>query len=120
VTTNNDQLGSVTGRLSYTWGQRCSARGRLAFRDNNDISVTIAGVPQPFTAMGDTRTATPSVGVSGRIRTQLVAGRIPVTPACYHIHDRVADILGTDSRRRAPSGPAQLGFGWGGPVPARY
>ncbi|HMH97631.1 MAG TPA: outer membrane beta-barrel protein, partial [Bradyrhizobium sp.] len=53
VSSHNDQLGSVTGRLGYTWGPALLyAKGGYAFRDNNNIGVTIAGVPQPFTTNG--------------------------------------------------------------------
>ena len=51
---NTDQLGSVTGRLGYTWGPALLyAKGGYAWRDNNNIGVTVAGVPQPFTTSGN-------------------------------------------------------------------
>src|SRR5712672_4862110 len=53
VTTKNDQLGSVTGRFGYTWGPALLyAKGGYAFRDNNNIGVTVAGVPTAFTTNG--------------------------------------------------------------------
>src|SRR6202171_6254672 len=46
VTSKNDQLGSVTGRLGYAWGPALlSAKGGYAWRDNNNIGVGVAGVP---------------------------------------------------------------------------
>src|SRR5450432_2167595 len=46
VTSKNDQLGSVTGRLGYTWGPALLyTKGGYAFRDNNNIGVTVGGVP---------------------------------------------------------------------------
>ena len=51
---NNNQLGSVTGRLGYTWGPALLyGKGGYAWRDSNNIGVTIAGVPQPFTTTGN-------------------------------------------------------------------
>jgi outer membrane immunogenic protein len=53
VTPNNDQLGSVTGRLGYTWGPTLLyAKGGYAWRDNPNVDVSLAGVGQPFTADG--------------------------------------------------------------------
>lgn len=53
VTNNsNDRgIGSVTGRLGYTWGPGLLyVKGGYAFRDNgNNIAVTVAGTPVPFT-----------------------------------------------------------------------
>src|SRR5215470_2017917 len=54
ITTNNDQLGSVTGRLGYTWGPGLLyAKGGYAWRDNPNIGVTAAGVPVGFTTTGN-------------------------------------------------------------------
>ena len=45
VTSNTDQLGSVTGRLGYTWGPALLyAKGGYAWRDGNNIGVAVAGV----------------------------------------------------------------------------
>jgi outer membrane immunogenic protein len=45
-------LGSVTGRLGYTWGPALLyAKGGYAFADRND-SLTFGGVPQPFALNG--------------------------------------------------------------------
>jgi outer membrane immunogenic protein len=50
VTSNNNQLGSVTGRLGYTWGPALLyAKGGYAWRDNNNIGVSVAGTPATFT-----------------------------------------------------------------------
>jgi outer membrane immunogenic protein len=44
VTTKNNELGSVTGRIGYTWGPALLyGKGGFAWRDNNNIGVTIAG-----------------------------------------------------------------------------
>src|SRR6202048_2030239 len=53
VTSNNDQLGSVTGRFGYTWGPALLyAKGGYAWRDNNNLGVSFAGVPAAFTTNG--------------------------------------------------------------------
>src|SRR5712672_2831049 len=53
VTANNNQLGSVTGRLGYTWGPALLyAKGGYAWRDNNNIGVSVGGVPAAFTTNG--------------------------------------------------------------------
>src|ERR1044071_2856556 len=51
-----DQIGSVTGRLGYTWGPALLyAKGGYAWRDGNNLGVSIAGVPQPFTTSGNNK-----------------------------------------------------------------
>jgi outer membrane immunogenic protein len=48
----SSDVGSVTGRLGYTWGPAMLyAKGGLAFRDNADVAVftTATGVGLPFT-----------------------------------------------------------------------
>jgi outer membrane immunogenic protein len=54
VTDRENQLGSVTGRVGYTWGPGLLyAKGGYAFRDGNNVGVTVAGVPAAFTATGN-------------------------------------------------------------------
>ena len=54
VTSNTNQLGSVTGRAGYTWGPGLLyAKGGYAWKDKNNLAVSIAGAPQPFTATGN-------------------------------------------------------------------
>jgi len=54
LVTNNSAdrgLGSVTGRRGWTWGPGLLyVKGGYGFRDNsNNIGVTVAGAPVPFT-----------------------------------------------------------------------
>jgi outer membrane immunogenic protein len=57
VTSNSDQLGSVTGRLGYTWGPvLLYAKGGFAWKDGNNLSVTRGGVPVAFTTDGNDST----------------------------------------------------------------
>jgi len=54
VTGRNDQIGSVTGRVGYTWGPGLIyAKGGYAWRDNNGIGVTVGGAPVPFATTGN-------------------------------------------------------------------
>jgi outer membrane immunogenic protein len=54
VTSNTNQPGSVTGRAGYTWGPGLLyAKGGYAWKDKNNLAVSVAGVPQTFTATGN-------------------------------------------------------------------
>src|SRR6201999_1206097 len=56
ITATNDQLGSVTGRLGYTWGPALVyAKGGYAWRDDPNIAVTNGGAPVAFTTDGNHR-----------------------------------------------------------------
>jgi outer membrane immunogenic protein len=56
VNANNNQFGSVTGRLGYSFGPTLLyAKGGYAFKDSDNTSVSIAGVPQFFTVDGNHR-----------------------------------------------------------------
>jgi outer membrane immunogenic protein len=62
VTRKMNELGSVTGRVGYTFGPALIyAKGGFAFRDNYNTAVTMAGVPQAFTTTGN-QTAGYTVG----------------------------------------------------------
>src|SRR5689334_6064347 len=54
--TNNQRgLGSITGRVGYTWGPgMVYVKGGYAYSDNNE-TVTVAGVPAAFIIDGDHR-----------------------------------------------------------------
>lgn len=53
VSGNTNGLGSVTGRLGYSWGPTLLyAKGGYAFRDNS-LDVSLGGVPQGFTTDGN-------------------------------------------------------------------
>src|SRR5260370_16631203 len=50
VTSNSDQLGSVTGRLGYTWGPALLyAKGGYGWKDGNNPNLSVHPVPQPST-----------------------------------------------------------------------
>src|SRR3984893_6557310 len=53
VTSKNDQLGFVNGRLGFTWGPALLyAKGGYAWRDKHNIGVAVAGSPVAFTTDG--------------------------------------------------------------------
>ena len=98
VTGKSDQLGSVTGRVGYTWGPALLyAKGGYAWRDNNNIGVSVAGVPAGFTTSGNNQNG-------------------------YTFTSGPADIVGASLKNDEHT--VKLGvnyrFGWGGPTGSRY
>src|SRR6195256_3125232 len=123
---NNDQIGSVTGRLGYTWGPALLyAKGGYAWRDNNNIGVAVAGTPVPFTATGGRKDGyTVGVGLAYMFAPNLSA---KAEYQYYNFGNTTfatgpADIVG--ARFRNDEHTAKVGinyrFGWGGPVAAKY
>jgi len=56
ITSKNDQLGSATGRIGYTWGPGLIyAKGGYGWRDNPNLGVNVAGAPAAFTTNGTHR-----------------------------------------------------------------
>src|SRR6202790_2686380 len=56
VTSSSNQLGSVTGRLGYTWGPALLyAKGGYGWKDSNNLNVSVGGVPVAFTTNGNHR-----------------------------------------------------------------
>jgi outer membrane immunogenic protein len=54
VNSNSNQLGSVTGRLGYSFGPTLLyAKGGYAFKDGDNASASIGGVPVAFTTDGN-------------------------------------------------------------------
>jgi outer membrane immunogenic protein len=121
-----DQIGSVTGRLGYTWGPALLyAKGGYAWRDGNNIGVSIAGVPQPFTTSGNSKDGyTVGAGLeylfapnwSAKAEYQYYNfGNTTFTTA-------PPDVVGT--RVRNDEHCVKVGvnyrFGWGGPAASRY
>ena len=123
---NTDQLGSVTGRLGYTWGPALLyAKGGYAWRDGNNIGVTVAGVPQPFTTSGNRKDGyTVGAGLEYMFAPNWSA---KAEYQYYNFGNTTftagpADIVGT--RFRNDEHTVKVGvnyrFGWGGPVAAKY
>ncbi|WP_454626904.1 outer membrane protein [Bradyrhizobium cenepequi] len=126
VTGNTDQLGSVTGRLGYTWGPALLyAKGGYAWRDSNNVGVSFAGVPQPFTTDGNRRDGyTVGAGLEYMFAPNWSA------KAEYQYYNfghttftgGPAEIVG--ARFKDDEHTVKVGvnyrFGWGGPVASKY
>jgi outer membrane immunogenic protein len=126
VTSNSDQLGSVTGRLGYTWGPALLyAKGGFAWKDRNDIGVSVGGAPVPFTTDGDHRDGyTVGAGLEYMFAPSWSA---KVEYQYYNFGDTTftsgpSDIVGTRFRDDEHTVKAAVNyrFNWGGPVVAKY
>jgi outer membrane immunogenic protein len=126
VYTNNQRgLGSITGRVGYTWGPGLLyVKGGYAYSDNNE-SVTVAGVPVAFATDNDHKNGyTVGAGVEYMFApnwsakaeyqyynfgtTTFTAGPAPIVGARFRDDEHTVKV-GVNYR-----------FGWGGPVAARY
>jgi outer membrane immunogenic protein len=123
---NNDQLGSVTGRLGYTWGPALLyAKGGYAWRGNNDISVTFAGVPQAFATSGNHKDG---YTVGGGLEYMFAPNWSAKAEYQYYNFGSTTftagppDIVGARFRDDEHTVKAGLNyrFGWGGPLVAKY
>jgi outer membrane immunogenic protein len=127
VFTNNQRgLGSVTGRVGYTWGPGLLyVKGGYAFSDNNNSLVNAAGAPVPFALSGNQSNGyTVGAGLEYMF-TQNWSGKLE-----YQYYN-----FGNSSFT-TPATLAQFGsfrtddhvvkaginyrFNWGGPVVAKY
>jgi outer membrane immunogenic protein len=126
VTAKNDQLGSVTGRLGYTWGPALLyGKGGYAWRDASNIGVTVGGAPVGFTTDGNRKDGyTVGAGLEYMFapnwsakaeyqyynfgNTTFTGGPAPVLGARFR-----------DDEHTVKAG-INYRFGWGGPVAARY
>ena len=126
VTANNNQLGSVTGRLGYTWGPALLyAKGGYAWRDNNNIGVSVAGVPAAFTTDG---THKDGFTVGAGLEYMFAPNWSAKAEYQYYNFGNTtftggpAEMVG--SRFRDDEHTVKVGvnyrFGWGGPVGTRY
>jgi outer membrane immunogenic protein len=126
VTSNHNQLGSVTGRLGYTWGPALLyAKGGYAWRDNNNIGVTAGGAPAAFAATGNSKNG---YTVGAGLEYMFAPNWSAKAEYQYYNFGNTTftagppDIVGT--RFRDDEHTVKVGvnyrFGWGGPVAARY
>jgi len=126
VTGSNNQLGSVTGRLGYTWGPALLyGKGGYAWRDNNGIGVTVAGAPAAFTTSGNHKDGyTVGAGLEYMFAPNWSAkaeyqyynfGNTTITAG-------PADVAGARFRNDEHTVKVGLNyrFGWGGPVVSKY
>jgi outer membrane immunogenic protein len=126
VTDRENQLGSVTGRLGYTWGPGLLyAKGGYAYREGNNIGVNVAGVPATFTTDGSRQNGwTVGAGLeymfapnwSAKAEYQyynfgsgnFTGGPAPIVGQRFRDDDHTVKV-GVNYR-----------FGWGGPAGVRY
>src|SRR6266704_725672 len=126
VTSRNDQLGSVTGRLGYTWGPALLyAKGGYAWKDGNNLGVAVAGVPAAFTTNGNHKDGytvgggleymfAPNWSAKAEYQyynfgnTTFTGGPAPIVGAHFRDDEHTVKV-GVNYR-----------FGWGGPVGTRY
>ena len=126
VTSNSNQLGSVTGRLGYTWGPALLyAKGGFAWRDGNNLGVSVGGAPVAFTANGNHRDGyTVGAGLEYMFAPNWSA---KVEYQYYNFGDVTFTtgpgiLVGTRFREDEHTVKAGLNyrFNWGGPVVAKY
>ncbi len=127
VTANNsNQLGSATGRFGYTWGPALLyAKGGYAWRDNNNIGVSVGGVPVGFTTNGSHKDG---YTVGAGLEYMFAPNWSAKAEYQYYNFGSTAftagppDIVG--ARFRDDEHTVKVGinyrFGWGGPVAAKY
>ena len=126
VTGNSDQLGSVTGRLGYTWGPTLLyAKGGYAWRDNNNLGATVGGVPVAFTTDGNHKDG---YTVGAGLEYMFAPNWSAKAEYQYYNFGKTtftagpADIVGTSFRNDEHTVKVGVNyrFGWGGPVAAKY
>ncbi|WP_291860584.1 outer membrane beta-barrel protein [Bradyrhizobium sp.] len=123
---SNNQLGSATGRLGYTWGPALLyAKGGYAWRDTDNIGVTNAGVPQGFATSGNRKDG---YTVGGGLEYMFAPNWSAKAEYQYYNFGSTTftagppDIVGARFRDDEHTVKAGLNyrFGWGGPAVARY
>ena len=122
----NDQIGSVTGRLGYAWGPALLyGKGGYAWRDANNIGVTLGGAAQPFTASGNRKDGyTVGAGLEYMFTPNWSA---KAEYQYYNFGNTTINTVAPDvasTRFRNDDHTVKVGlnyrFGWGGPVVAKY
>ena len=118
VTSNNDQLGSITGRIGYTWGPALLyAKGGYAWKDGNNISVTTNGNHRDGYTVGAGLEYMFAPSWSAKVEYQYYnfGSTTFVAPS-------PAVLVGTSFRDDEHTVKAGINyrFNWGGPVVARY
>jgi len=127
VTANNNQLGSVTGRLGYTWGPALLyAKGGYAWKGgNNNLGVSIAGVPQAFAVSGNSRDG---YTLGGGLEYMFAPNWSAKLEYQYYNFGSTTftggppDVVGArfNNDEHAVKAGLNYRFGWGGPVVAKY
>jgi outer membrane immunogenic protein len=126
VTSNSDQLGSVTGRLGYSFGPTLLyAKGGYAWKDRDNLNASIGGVPVAVTTSGNTRDGyTVGAGLEYMFAPSWSA---KIEYQYYNFGSSTfltgpAGVVGArfnDDEHTVKAG-VNYRFNWGGPVVARY
>jgi len=126
VTSNPNQLGSVTGRVGYTWGPALLyAKGGYAWRDGNGVGVTVGGVPAGFTTNGNHKDG---YTVGGGLEYMFAPNWSAKAEYQYYDFGKTtftagpADITGRNFRNDEHTVKVGVNyrFGWGGPAASKY
>ena len=126
VTSNTNQLGSVTGRFGYTWGPALLyAKGGYAWRDNNNLGVSVGGAPVAFATTGNHKDG---YTVGAGLEYMFAPNWSAKAEYQYYNFGSTTFTAGTPeivgARFRDDEHTVKVGinyrFGWGGPVIAKY
>ena len=121
-----NQLGSVTGRLGYTWGPALLyAKGGYAWKGSNDIGVSNAGLALPFATSGNAKDGYTVGGGLEYMFTQNWSAKVEYQ--YYNFGNTTVSSLaipGGSASYNNDEHTVKAGlnyrFGWGGPVVAKY
>ena len=122
----NRGLGSVTGRLGYTWGPALLyAKGGYAWRDGNNLGVSVAGLPVGFPTDGNHKDG---YTVGGGLEYMFAPNWSAKAEYQYYNFGNTtfatgpADIAGRSFRNDEHTAKVGVNyrFGWGGPAASRY
>jgi outer membrane immunogenic protein len=122
VSSNSDQLGSVTGRLGYSFGPTLLyAKGGYAWKDNNNLTASLAGVPVAVTGGSNNDGYTVGAGLEYMFAPSWSA---KIEYQYYNFGDTTFLTRGVGTRftddEHTVKGGINYHFNWGGPVAARY
>ncbi len=125
LTEDTSGLGSVTGRLGYSWGPALLyGKGGYAFRDSS-LSASAAGVAQPITTSGNKRDG---YTIGGGLEYLFAPNWSAKVEYQYYnfgnttVTSGPAELVGTNIRNDEHTVKAGINyrFGWGGPPVTRY
>ena len=126
VSESNDGLGSVTGRLGYTWGPTLLyAKGGYAWKDGNNINVSLNGVQQGFVTDGGHKDG---YTVGGGLEYMFAPSWSAKIEYQYYNFGSTSFLAGpvglAGNRFRDDEHTVKAGvnyhFNWGGPLASRY
>ena len=126
TTSNKEQIGSVTGRLGYTWGPALLyGKGGYAWRDNPNLGVALGGTPVAFATDGNRKDG---YTLGAGLEYMFAPNWSAKAEYQYYNFGKTTFTGGTPeiigSRFRDDEHTVKVGinyrFGWGGPVAARY